>query len=198
MATDDRAREWDEQDDGDPLEEIDDELKPDALDELGEEDDEAELDDDLEEDALDDAERLDAELPNEDDILVRRDYAEATRAGLPGSDTLIEAIQDPGTTPEVSAGDLDADWQRADPVGEETVGGSVPTPDQDIVDEVGKGAGLTYEDTEPLRPKVEERDRHRWELDPASSEDYVQRQEEVNSGEAEDDEGEDREKKKAA
>lgn len=76
---------------------------------------------------------------------------------------------------ELAAGDVDA---AADPdVGEETVGGSIPTPDQDIVDEIGKAAGVTYQDNEPLRfdDKLAERDERRWELDPASSEDYQER-----------------------
>ena len=56
-------------------------------------------------------------------------------------------------------------------MGEETVGGSVPTPDQDIVDELGEAVGLTYEDDEPLHgeEKIRERDRNRWELDPESA-----------------------------
>src|SRR5262245_7178879 len=53
-------------------------------------------------------------------------------------------------TPRLSAGDIDADWERAD-VGDETVGGSVATPDQDVVDEIGDAVGLTYEDNEPLK-----------------------------------------------
>jgi len=48
---------------------------------------------------------------------------------------------------------------------------------EDEVDEVGRTAGMTYADGEPLRvgPKENERDRHRWELDPASADDYVDR-----------------------
>jgi hypothetical protein len=74
----------------------------------------------------------------------------------------------------LSAGDLDARWDQAEGAGEETVGGSAPTPDQDIVDEIGIAAGVTYQEGEPLRvgEKEEERDRHRWELDPASAEDF--------------------------
>jgi hypothetical protein len=50
-------------------------------------------------------------------------------------------------------------------------------PEQDVVDELGEAVGLTYEDNEPLHTteKLEQRDRHRWELDPASSEDYKRR-----------------------
>lgn len=74
-------------------------------------------------------------------------------------------------SPILSGGDVDAAWDQAD-VGEETVGGTAPTPDQDVVEELGEAVGLTYEDDEPLRSgeKLEERDRERWELDPASAE----------------------------
>lgn len=60
---------------------------------------------------------------------------------------------------------------------DETSAGSNPAPDQDLVDEIGRTIGLTYEDDEPLRAgaKEHERDAHRWELDPASSEDYAER-----------------------
>ena len=74
--------------------------------------------------------------------------------------------------PELSAEDIDAAWEKAG-VGEETVGGTAPTPDQDNVDELGEAVGLTYEDDEPLGigRKLEEREQHRWELDPASADD---------------------------
>jgi hypothetical protein len=76
-------------------------------------------------------------------------------------------------SPELSGGDLDADWERADQVGEETVGGSVPTPDQDRVDELGQAVGLVYQDEEALHTedKLQKRDRQRWELNPASQDD---------------------------
>ena len=47
----------------------------------------------------------------------------------------------------------------------------------DVVDEVGEALGLTYQADEALRAgaKEKERDAHRWELDPASAEDYVER-----------------------
>jgi hypothetical protein len=35
----------------------------------------------------------------------------------------------------LSGGDVDADWARAQSSGDEAVGGSVTTPDQDVVDE---------------------------------------------------------------
>jgi hypothetical protein len=78
---------------------------------------------------------------------------------------------------EVAAGDLDADATDADTVGEEAVGGQNPTPDQAVVEDLGRSVGLTYDDAEPLggTEKLERRDRHRWELNPASSEDFRDR-----------------------
>jgi hypothetical protein len=112
----------------------------------------------------------------EADEEVQQEFAEAQRLASGGDSLRRELREHHSRTPELSGGDIDADWQGAD-VGEETVGGSTPTPDQDVVDELGEAVGLTYEDNEPLHSteKVEDRDRHRWELDPASSEDYNDR-----------------------
>jgi hypothetical protein len=79
--------------------------------------------------------------------------------------------------PGVTAGDVDADWGSAYAVGDEAPGGDNPTPDQDIVDDIGRALGVEYQDTEELKgaDKIADRDRHRWELDPASSEDYQER-----------------------
>lgn len=107
---------------------------------------------------------------------VQQEFADAQRLASGGDLLRRELREHHSRTPVLSGGDLDADWARAD-IGEETVGGSAPTPDQDVVDELGEAVGLTYEDNEPLRAaeKVEERDRKRWELDPASSDDYNDR-----------------------
>jgi hypothetical protein len=78
------------------------------------------------------------------------------------------------TSPELTAGDLDAKWEDAYAVGDEAPGGDNPTPDQDRVDDIGKALGINYQDDQELQggDEVAERDRHRWELDPASSEDW--------------------------
>jgi hypothetical protein len=57
------------------------------------------------------------------------------------------------------------------------VGGSSPTLDQDVIDQLGEAVGLIYEDNEPLdtKEKIAKRDDRRWELDPASSEGYKMR-----------------------
>ena len=55
------------------------------------------------------------------------------------------------------------------------------TPDSelqdDLVDEVGQITGVTYHEGEPLQcgTKEKDRDKHRWELDPASADDYLDR-----------------------
>ena len=84
------------------------------------------------------------------------------------------------TSPILTGGDVDADWGDAYAVGDEAPGGDNPTPDQDRVDDIGKALGVEYQDNEELRAsdKIAERDRHRWELDPASSEDYRDRDKE--------------------
>ncbi|MEO8342124.1 MAG: DUF6335 family protein [Nitrospirota bacterium] len=78
---------------------------------------------------------------------------------------------------QLSAGDPDVSRQGLHTV-EETPGGSNPTPDQDGVDEIGEAVGVIYQDGEPLKfgDKSAERDERRWEDDPASSEDYRERQ----------------------
>ena len=81
------------------------------------------------------------------------------------------------TSPAMTGGDVDADWESAYAVGDEAPGGDNPTPDQDRVDDIGKALGVTYDDNEELKAsdKIADRDKHRWELDPASSEDYRDR-----------------------
>lgn len=107
-----------------------------------------------------------------EDEEIKADFAERQQLAVGGRKVLQEELDEyHSQSPELSGGDLDADWRRANQVGEETVGGSVPTPDQDIVDQLGEAAGLTYEDDEPLggEDKILERDRNRWELDPESA-----------------------------
>ena len=80
-------------------------------------------------------------------------------------------------SPELSGGDIDAAWDQADVAGEEAVGGTVATPDQDIVDELGAAVGLEMADQEYVHTNevLDTRDSRRWELDPTSSEDYQER-----------------------
>jgi len=68
----------------------------------------------------------------------------------------------------LTGGDPDADWIRAYAIGEEAVGGSVATPDQDVVDEIGRALGVEQESDAPVRTSEEilkARDRLRWHLE---------------------------------
>jgi hypothetical protein len=99
----------------------------------------------------------------------------ATRRGKEGAEDqgrtvglLREVLEHHETGPAATAGDLDADWQRAESSGEEAVGGSVSTPDQDRVDEIGHALGVEQPSAAPLRSSeemLEERDRRYWELE---------------------------------
>lgn len=88
-----------------------------------------------------------------------------------------EDIDQVGASPVLTGGDIDAAWDQAATVGDEAVGGTVATPDQNIVDELGAAVGLEMEDHAFLRTNemLEERDERRWDLDPMSSEDYEER-----------------------
>jgi len=106
------------------------------------------------------------------------DVDQSASAARSGREELREAIREhTETSPALTGGDVDADWEDAYAVGDEAPGGDNPTPDQDRVDDIGRALGVVYEDSEELKSadKLEKRDRNRWELDPASSEDYKDR-----------------------
>jgi len=95
-----------------------------------------------------------------------------------GSRKLAERLREhTDTDPTLSGGDIDARWEDADSSGEEAVAGSAATPGQDVVDEIGEAIGVTYQEEEELKlgEKERSRDKKRWELDPASSDDYQDR-----------------------
>jgi hypothetical protein len=97
------------------------------------------------------------------------------RAARSGHDELRNELgRHTAAGPELTAGDVDAKWQDAYAVGDEAPGGDNPTPDQDRVDEIGRALGIEYEDNQELMggEELTERDKHRWELDPASSDDW--------------------------
>jgi hypothetical protein len=83
------------------------------------------------------------------------------------------------SSPALTAGDPDAKWEDAYAVGDEAPGGDNPTPDQTRVDEIGRALGVEYEDNQELRggDELTARDEHRWELDPASSDDWPHKDE---------------------
>jgi Family of unknown function (DUF6335) len=80
-------------------------------------------------------------------------------------------------SPDLTGGDIDANYEQANAVGDESVGGTVVTPDMDIVDNLGKAVGLEMDDSNFLHTSeiLEQRDDQRWELEPKSSEDYQER-----------------------
>jgi hypothetical protein len=79
--------------------------------------------------------------------------------------------------PALTGGDVDADWEDGYSEGDEAPGGDNPTPDQDVVEEIGRALGVEYDDAEELQgaDKIAKRDTNRWEYDPASAEDYRDR-----------------------
>ena len=118
-----------------------------------------------------------------DDRLPQGDV-EAVQQEVPWQDQALQDTKEPAEA-VLTGGDIDAAWDQA-AVGDETVGGSSPTPDQDIVDEIGEALGVTYQEGEPLHTseKIERRDAERWELNPASSEDFAERTREIDQAAA--------------
>jgi hypothetical protein len=118
---------------------------------------------------------VDETVPSPPSSLMLERTASAARSGRREMREAREEHNE--TSPVLTGGDVDADWEDAYSVGDEAPGGDNPTPDQDRVDDIGKALGVEYQDNEELRAsdKVADRDRHRWELDPASSEDYRER-----------------------
>ena len=79
-----------------------------------------------------------------------------------------EVVTHRETSPVLTGGDLDADWMSAYASGEEAVGGSVATPDQDVVDEIGRALGVEQPADAPVETSDEilrRRDRLRRHLE---------------------------------
>ena len=120
---------------------------------------------------------------NDDDIVQSTppsslDLDRTASAARSGRRTLVDRYAEHTETgPALTGGDVDADWESAYSVGDEAPGGDNPTPDQDIVDDIGRAVGVEYQDNEELKgaDKVAKRDKNRWELDPASSDDWEDR-----------------------
>jgi hypothetical protein len=95
----------------------------------------------------------------------------AASAASSGREGLKDRLRkNTSASPALTSGDIDADWESAESIGDEAPGGDNPTPDQDVVDDIGRALGVEYEDDEELQggAEINERDRRRWELDPAS------------------------------
>lgn len=125
-----------------------------------------------------------------DDADILEDFAERQGMMGAGSSRLLDKFSEMNEirTPETSADDIDADWERDFQSGEESVGGTVPTPDQDVVEELGEATGIEYADGEPLdtETRLDERDRERWELNPESTDDLEDAEEEEEEASIED------------
>ena len=120
------------------------------------------------------------DFTEDDDVL--QDFSERQRMINEGSDVLQEKLdQHNSLSPDLSGDDIDAAWEDSSVSGEESVGGSAPTPDQDVVDELGQALGIGYEDYEPLHTtdKLKERDLDRWELNPESVEEIEEQEDEL-------------------
>jgi hypothetical protein len=95
--------------------------------------------------------------------------AEALRTGIVPLAAPRRRVEIPGESETIQVGDPDDRSLANEYVGEETPGGSSPTPDQNDVDAIGRAYGLQEEDTGALRSGAEvlgRRDRHRTELQP--------------------------------
>ena len=115
---------------------------------------------------LSDSERLEKAAFSDDRLIA------SARAGH--DDLKAQLDKHTETSPALAGGDIDAKWQDAYAVGDEAPGGDNPTPGQDRVDDIGKALGVNYRRDEELQggDEIAKRDKHRWELDPASSDDW--------------------------
>ena len=91
------------------------------------------------------------------------------RGGVPSSGVRRHHDSDeiPHEGRALRCGDPDESVLGAEYVGDDIPGGSTPTPDQSLVDEIGRAYGLSDEDSGSLRTSAElmaRRDRHRDEL----------------------------------
>src|SRR4051794_11552807 len=74
---------------------------------------------------------------------VTEDLEERQQLDQVGREVLRRRLREhTSESPKLTGGDVDAAWDLAD-ADEEVIGGQNPTPDQDVVDEIGEGAGLT-------------------------------------------------------
>lgn len=99
-----------------------------------------------------------------------------------------EIASHPETGPYLSAGDIDADWMRAESSGEEAAGGSEPTPDQDVVDEIGHALGVEQESDEEVKTSDEilrARTLDRWRLEREAADEEDEQERRRSGGETE-------------
>jgi Family of unknown function (DUF6335) len=70
-----------------------------------------------------------------------------------------------------AADDAEDEAYRAEVNGDQAVGGSTAVPSQNDTEELAEAVGIMIDDDTPLDTEemLEDRDRDRWELDPASA-----------------------------
>lgn len=118
-----------------------------------------------------------AKFTRDEDVL--EDFSERQQV-TSGTEQIIETLKDyNGESPDLTGEDIDARWEGDHQSGEESVGGSVAVPEQNVVEDLGEALGVEYNDFEPLNTeeKIDARDVHRWELDPASADDRLETEE---------------------
>ena len=95
-----------------------------------------------------------------------------------GAAKLAQRLREDGLAdPVVTGGDVDAQLEGAQFSGDESAVSSMTSPEHNVVDDIGRSMGVTYQDNEELKfgEKERSRDKNRWELDPASADDYQDR-----------------------
>ena len=98
------------------------------------------------------------------------------REDTPVEELLFSELYSDAPQQNLTQGD-DADWELADIPGNESDTLRTWAPDPNETESWAMAFGIRYSSGEPLRcgDKERERDRRRWELDPASSDDYADR-----------------------
>jgi Family of unknown function (DUF6335) len=120
------------------------------------------------------------EIPEDEELMELISETEPSNEpiweGLTDRDTgMARTLKDlAGSDVSATGGDIETDQYLAEVSGEEAVGGTTSTPDQNIVDELASSAGVEIDDKRTLHisEMVEQRDEQRWELDAESAEDY--------------------------
>ncbi len=75
------------------------------------------------------------------------------------------------TSPALSGGDIDAEWEDANDSGAESVGGHNPTPGQSDTEANANAMGVSFEDNQPLDFDDQKRGEQRFELEEDSKND---------------------------
>lgn len=124
-----------------------------------------------------------------EDEAVTEDFEERQKLAHGGREKIKEELEKRHfNSPDVAGGDIDADWESADTgSGAEAVGGTEPTPDQDMVDKLGEAVGITYDDDEPLNTEKKLKERREERLEPYSGQEEGISEREIREREEEED-----------